>query len=589
MPDLFPLKTKAQQATWPGPSRKERAATGRLNLGDIAVFKGMSFNFGLCIPSTCKAEEVRNVLSHVLEPYLLKPAGALSCDTKTSISFETRFSKLTKHQVAAMWLIGSILGIVGLITSLHFLLMALNYRQSGNFLVTLPPFLSAISMVDNVLQLVKPSDRGARSTVVDMTKFIVVMFGVLAHIVVCLEIPISYYAFSSHTFLNNAFGDPNNQAILADSGLNIITFLGGVTSYSIMVPMARNKKLPFLFAIFDRWVRFVPSILVITAIEFIWPVLWSGPIFTRVADFTLKKCTENWWTNILFINNWYPVVDVCAGHTYSASVDFQLFILGLIATYITVRSVKAGLIYSVAMMVYGWLHIAYNAYKYETTGTLYVPDPIPINIVNYMDYIHMSTAIYIPAYFMGFIAGHYLAAGYRLKVDTVKDHIIWNIVAQLFFGVVIVQNGLYNGLRVIPHSWSPMQININRTMHTLGGAISFVYYSSLNHIFGYKLQNYGDDSVQEKSTSKFDLVSTMCRLSYSIYLSNYILIKSEFFGQKVLFPADWYHVLKRLFATALMIIMFAFVFQVLFIAPFNNIRRLLFDRKPVPKETKKVD
>ncbi|KAI1303712.1 hypothetical protein HDE_02212 [Halotydeus destructor] len=587
MPDLFPLKTKRQHTTWPGPSRQERAASGRVNLGDIAVFKGMSFNFGLCVPSSCQAEEVRNVLAVVLEPYLLKPAGALTCDTKKSISYETRLSNLTKLQIYSICFITGILITIASVSTYHISKMVWNYRLTGTFSATVSPLVSAISLIDNVQQLVRPDDKGARNGVIDLSKFFVVISGVLAHVMICLEIPISYYTLQSQTFYNDIFGSKTTQVITNETGMCIVTFLGGVTTYSILMPMARKKKLPFFFALFDRWARFAPSVLCITAIEFIWPILWSGPLFTRVADFTIKKCTETWWKNLIFINNWFPAVDVCAGHTYSTSMDFQLFFLGLVATYITVRSVKAGLTFSVTMMIYGWLHTAYNAYKYQITGTLYVPDPIPIGILNYMDYIHMSTPIYIPAYFMGFIVGHYLSTGYRLKLDSIQGHIKWIVGANVPLAIVAGQNTLYNGFRLIPHSWSPMQIIINRTFQTLGGVVYFVYFSSLENVFGYKLNKVEDAADEQKSTSWFDLRSTLTRLTYSVYLSNYVLIKSEFFAQKTLYPADSYLLLKRLFATSIMVILFAFVFQIIFISPFNNVRRILFDRKASSEKNNK--
>ncbi|KAI1303726.1 hypothetical protein HDE_02215 [Halotydeus destructor] len=578
MADLFPLKTHAQHATWPGPSREERAATGKVNLGDIPYAKGMSFNFALCVPSKCQAEEVRNVLNVLLEPYLLRPLGAISCDTKDSISYGTRLSNFTTHQLVSLLIITSIVAMVLIGTTYQFALKVWTYQQTGNFTAKTPSFISAISIADNTQQLFKPSDRGNRNFVLDVFKLIVILAGVVLHTVVCVEIPISYYAYERLTFFNYLIGA--GQALINESGLNIMVFLGGVASYSMLVPMAKNKKLPFFSAIFDRWVRFVPSMACITALEFIYPLIISGPLFSRVADFTLKKCTQTWWTNLVFINNWFPVIDICAGHTFSSSIDFQLFVLGLIATYITIKSVKAGIVFSATMMIYGWLHIGYNAYAYKTTSTLYIPDPRPVDVINYLNYIHMNTAVYIPSYFMGFIAGHMLASGYRFKLDSIKDHIKWNILSMIPLAIVFLQNYMYNGLQVIPQSWAPMQISTNRIFMTLGGAMLFVYYCSINSFAGMKLQKY-ESQIQEKSTSNFEFITGLCRLSYAIYLANYLLIKMEFFGQKVLYPSDFYLSVKRVATTAILVIMFAFVFQLFFIAPFNNLRRIAFDRKRI--------
>lgn len=43
---------------------------------------------------------------------------------------------------------------------------------------------------------------------------------------------------------------------------------------------------------------------VATALELLWPLVGNGPIFSRVSNFVLNKCTKHWWRNLLFINNY---------------------------------------------------------------------------------------------------------------------------------------------------------------------------------------------------------------------------------------------------------------------------------------------
>lgn len=56
--------------------------------------------------------------------------------------------------------------------------------------------------------------------------------------------------------------------------------------------------------------RFAPALAVLTAFEFLWPLAGNGPIFSRVANFILNKCTKNWWLNLLFINNALDAIDI---------------------------------------------------------------------------------------------------------------------------------------------------------------------------------------------------------------------------------------------------------------------------------------
>ena len=102
--------------------------------------------------------------------------------------------------------------------------------------------------------------------------------------------------------------------LLNDAGLIGVTVLSGIATSLIAYPLAIKSKLPFLPAILDRFVRFVPALAVLTALEFLWPFAGSGPIFSRVANFVLNKCTKNWWLNLLFINNALDAIDIVSGN-----------------------------------------------------------------------------------------------------------------------------------------------------------------------------------------------------------------------------------------------------------------------------------
>ena len=66
----------------------------------------------------------------------------------------------------------------------------------------------------------------------------------------------------------------------------------------------------FIFFLSHFFFRFAPPMAVLTALEFLWPFAGSGPIFSRVANFVVKKCTKNWWFNLLFINNALDAIDI---------------------------------------------------------------------------------------------------------------------------------------------------------------------------------------------------------------------------------------------------------------------------------------
>ena len=81
-------------------------------------------------------------------------------------------------------------------------------------------------------------------------------------------------------------------------------FLSGVVASYISVPLFK-ERVPTLFSyITMRWFRFVPPLIGIICFHIVWPLLGSGPIFKQYANELTEPCEWNWWTNILFINNW---------------------------------------------------------------------------------------------------------------------------------------------------------------------------------------------------------------------------------------------------------------------------------------------
>lgn len=121
--------------------------------------------------------------------------------------------------------------------------------------------------------------------------------------------------------------------MLNDAGLVGVTVLSGIATSLIAYPLALKSKLPFLAAIIDRFLRFLPAMAVMTALEFLWPLAGNGPIFSRVATFVTNRCTKNWWRNFLFINNY--VID--AIDIVSRFISFTKFILNIFSFLFSVE------------------------------------------------------------------------------------------------------------------------------------------------------------------------------------------------------------------------------------------------------------
>ena len=87
-------------------------------------------------------------------------------------------------------------------------------------------------------------------------------------------------------------------------------FLSGLVATYISVPAFKDRP-PTLFKYVSmRWLRFVPPLVGIICFHMVWPLIGSGPIFKEYARVLTEPCAKNWWTNILFINNWLLLPDM---------------------------------------------------------------------------------------------------------------------------------------------------------------------------------------------------------------------------------------------------------------------------------------
>jgi len=104
-------------------------------------------------------------------------------------------------------------------------------------------------------------------------------------------------------------------------------FLATLACTQIFAKAERRKVSSVLLMYLQRYLRLLPIYVVsiLTAI-YIMPILYEGPIYTRIT--TLKKnCPENWIWNLLYINNFVKPNEACLPWSWYLSNDFQFFLI----------------------------------------------------------------------------------------------------------------------------------------------------------------------------------------------------------------------------------------------------------------------
>lgn len=79
-----------------------------------------------------------------------------------------------------------------------------------------------------------------------------------------------------------------------------------------------------------RFLRFTPAYAVaILLILVVSMVLHDISPYWMIED-NEKNCNEFWWRNMLYINNFYPIKDMCMSWSWYISVELQCFTVGML-------------------------------------------------------------------------------------------------------------------------------------------------------------------------------------------------------------------------------------------------------------------
>lgn len=549
--------------------RPRQPKQGLFELGKYHFFNESARYFGICFPNTCSTQDIRMIVSHLLAPFPVRITGDIDCVTRETTSYWARLYSLTKGQII----------------SIIFLLMVASFCFLGtvNELMTLAPIsfirdmsikedksvissiLWSFSLLSNTQEMMAPYATTNRIPFVDWFKLALVFAGVTAHIITCLETPLGFFVIQHHAIFNVVFRSASLQFLINDGGLGCLTFLSAYVAYASFKSPISRRVLRYHMAMLARWMKFVPVVMAITALDFTWPLYSSGPFHYRVSRFISDKCSANWWANFALVSIFLPALDICAPHTYYASIDFLTFCTGVLVIHLLVHSPRLGRLICFTMTAASYYAMYHYSAVYKVPPAVMNPNTEPQKVINFLDVVQMSPFNYMSNFYFGLLIADLIDCGtLRLKFNNTLQHVSFIGISFLIFSITESLPALYNSGDYLPASFVPVYIVISR--------LSFAISIMLFVIYAESISGRDDDTKklkktqQSTSSGKPNLISRMCsqvdtetpgmkrikqlyhgfvqiftsrfvailaRLSFSLYLSNYFIIRSDYFTARV--------------------------------------------------------
>ncbi|XP_022256411.1 nose resistant to fluoxetine protein 6-like [Limulus polyphemus] len=126
-----------------------------------------------------------------------------------------------------------------------------------------------------------------------------------------------------------AFQAISNGFVSVDTFFFVSGFLVVYTTFQSVKKVNGRFSIPVF--LMHRYLRLAPTLLMVSAILIVIPLLGSGPIWHETVDHLAEDCKKWLWTNAIFLNNFIGTTtrEICLFHSWYLSCEMQLFILSL--------------------------------------------------------------------------------------------------------------------------------------------------------------------------------------------------------------------------------------------------------------------
>ncbi|KAL3288860.1 hypothetical protein HHI36_003307 [Cryptolaemus montrouzieri] len=317
--------------------------------------------------------------------------------------------------------------------------------------------------------------------------------------------------------------DFSNIAISAGSHAVQTFFLisAFLLTYHVFLAFENKKELDIktLFWIFvNRYIRLTPPLAFVLAIHSTLLVhAPKGPFWDHIIGEEYRKCRKNFWTNLLYINNYVNPSEMCMQQTWYMATDTQLFIMALFILAAMKKFKKQikwilGVTLVIGVSIPGILAFINN---YDSIVRGY-PEPLYNYLLTVEEWHVLYSAAHsnIGAYIIGIIFGYLYYLYRNVNLINAKIYIVLYYILSygLALGIIAVAYPMFDSSYSNSNIISALYWSGGKNIFTLGVAIGIFGMTQQLGWFGLWL-------------CRWNPMQSLGRLTYSAYLVHVFLMK----------------------------------------------------------------
>lgn len=326
-----------------------------------------------------------------------------------------------------------------------------------------------------------------------------------------------------------------------------------------------------------RYIRLTPVYAIILGLDIgLFKYLTDGPLWNQ-EGVEINNCKDSWWYNILYVNNFFGVDDLCMGHSWYLAIDMQIYWVAPPVLVLFWFFAPGAILILTALIA---LHFGLNAYVEwdwdfppNAAWTLAPQqfNPNPLVGLWYFKYDYVPTYTRCGTYCIGMLFGYAL---YRIhkRSGALKYHInrwlnlaIWLLMAVaacwVLYGLWPISRG-----DISPKSFNIFYAAANRLIW--GVAVGWV-------VFACVTGNGGPVNTLLSSPYIFPF----SRLTYCAYLIHPFVMYYEYSGaDRPVYFKDHYTFVYYFFAHFTVAYALAFILSLAFESPILTLEKLILPR-----------
>lgn len=519
------------------------------------LFHLAKIQYGICVPSTCSYREVRDIAIAVLHE--MKFNGSLHrCETKRGLKFSYDQIIITCSLVVVFLMVTT-----GSLLDIYAYRMKDSRRKCfncSNGEGKLVRILLAFSVLRNTSKLLKSDATYTELSSLHGFRFLTVS-GIMMAATYGYFDPLFYQRIGH---LYDSTRTVTFQIILGGQvAINSLFFLSGLlTMYFTIKSLKGDRQLSIRIFVCHRLCRLMPTILLVLGMMLMVPLISSGPVWHEMVGHYVDVCRVNWWTNILFISNWWPFSQLCLMSMWFLSSDMQLHLISILIIIPFFRSPRLALFIGIFLEVCRAISVAVVTLVYKVEPPLMSPDRDVW--ANMIDKIYLKPHSLNGAFSVGLLAGYLIA-----EHSAVIIHLKYQIMGWCFtIGCSLAMLCLPHHLGKTPEP-NVIGTVLYMTFHQTAWALAMAWIAVVCAM------GYGGP-IQK--TLSFKVIIPLSRLSFTAFLLHEIVIRTRYGTIRQTLIFSHYNMFYEFCSHFLISFALAYACYVVVEAPFAKMERILF-------------